>query len=96
MTLYQALALGGGFTPRARREEIVLLRGTPENLEVFVFDGEYPETKGMNAIRPDDFVFVRRSGSGRFTDEVLPILSGIGSALGSIATVLLIEDQISD
>jgi protein involved in polysaccharide export with SLBB domain len=92
--LYQALALGGGFTTRARRDEVVLLRGTPENLEVHVFDGETPGREGLIAVRPDDFVFVRRSNAGSFTDEVLPYLSGIGSALGSAATLILIEDRI--
>jgi protein involved in polysaccharide export with SLBB domain len=92
--LYQALALGGGFTPRASREEVVLLRGTPESLEVHVFDGETPGPAGLIALRADDFVFVRRSGAGRFSDEVLPYLSGVGSALGSAATLILIEDRI--
>jgi protein involved in polysaccharide export with SLBB domain len=96
MTLYQALALGGGYTAAARRDKIVLLRGTPENLEVEVFDGESPDAKGFYAIQPDDLVFVRRSGVGKFTDEVLPILSGIGSALSSVATVILIEDKLKE
>lgn len=96
LTMYQALALGGGFTTRARRDEIVILRGTPENLEVQVLDGESPETKGFFAIQPDDFVFVRRSGVGKFSDEILPILSGIGSALSSVATVILIQDKLKN
>lgn len=96
MNLYQALAQGGGFTPRARRTEVVLLRGTPDDLEVLVFDGETPERSGFSAVRPDDFVFVRRSGAGAFSDEVLPYLTGIGSTLSSVATAILIEDRISD
>lgn len=96
LTLYQALALGGGFTSRARRSEVVLLRGTPEHLEVVTFDGETPEATGMSLLKPDDFVFVRRSGAGKFSDELLPILSGIGSTLSSVATVILIQDRLSD
>lgn len=96
LNLYQALSYGKGFTPAARREEVVLLRGSPGDLEVHVFDGETPSADGLVAVQADDFVFVRRSGAGRFSHEALPVLLGIGSALGSIATLLLIEDQLSE
>ncbi len=96
LDLYQALSYGKGFTPAARREEVVLLRGRPGNLEVHVFDGETPSPGGLVAVQADDFVFVRRSGAGRFSHEALPILVGIGSALGSVATLLLVENQISE
>ncbi|MBK7874814.1 MAG: polysaccharide export protein [Planctomycetes bacterium] len=94
LNVYQGLALGGGFTPHARREQIVLLRGRPDALEVKVVDGETPNLDGLVALRPDDFLFVRRSGAGRFSDEVLPILTGISSALGSAATLLVLNDQL--
>lgn len=96
LDLLQALSYGKGFTPAARREEVVLLRGRPGNVEVHVFDGETPTEAAFVAVQPDDFVFVRRSGAGRFSHEALPILQGIGSTLGSIATILLIEDQLSE
>jgi protein involved in polysaccharide export with SLBB domain len=96
LTLYQALSLGRGFTTRALRDQIVLLRGKPETLEVHVFDGEDPELTGLFAVRPDDFLFVRRSRAGKFSDEALPILQGISSSLGSVATVLLIDDQLKN
>ncbi len=96
LTLYQALAIGGGFMPGAMRDEVVLLRGGPDDLEVHTFDGEDPDPAGMLALRPDDFLFVRRSGSGKFRDELLPILTGISSSLSSVATVLLIEDRLND
>jgi len=94
LNVYQALTLGGGFTAHARREQIVILRGRPESLEVQVVDGETPNVGGLIALRPDDFVFVRRSGAGKFSDEVLPILTGISSALGSAATILVLNDQL--
>ncbi|MBK7643644.1 MAG: polysaccharide export protein [Planctomycetes bacterium] len=94
LNVYQGLALGGGFTAHARREQIVLLRGQPEALEVKVIDGDTPNLDGLVALRPDDFVFVRRSGAGRFSDEVLPILTGISSALGSAATLLVLNDHL--
>ena len=96
LNLYQGLSMGRGFTRGADRSRIILLRGTPENLEVHLINGEDPVVAGLCAIRPDDVVFVRRSGPGRFSDEALPILQGIGSALGSVATILLIEDQLDD
>lgn len=94
LNVYQALSLGGGFTPRADRARIVLLRGTPPDLQVCVFDGESPRVDGLVAIRPDDFLFVRRTGAGRFSDEALPILTGISSSLAAVATLLLIDRQI--
>jgi protein involved in polysaccharide export with SLBB domain len=94
MTVYQALSLGNGFTTRARREQIVLLRGPPDRLEVVVIDGETPEPNGFLVVRPDDFLFVRRSGVGKFSDEVLPILTGISSSLSSVGALLLIDDRI--
>lgn len=94
LNVYQALALGGGFTPHARREQIVVLRGKADAFEVKVIDGETPGFDGLVALRPDDFVFVRRSGAGKFSDEVLPFLSGLSSALGSAATLLVLNDQL--
>ncbi len=94
LNVYQALSLGGGFTPSAARNKIVLLRETPEEVEVHIINGEAIESMGLMDVRPDDFIFVMRSGSGRFRDEALPILTGVSSAMSSVATVLLIEDRL--
>jgi protein involved in polysaccharide export with SLBB domain len=96
LNAYQALALAGGFTSKADRSEVVLLRGSPEDLEVRVIDAGAPGAAGYVALRPDDLLFVRRTGAGRFSDEILPYLSGISSALSSAATILLIEDRLND
>lgn len=96
LNVYQALAFGGGFAHTADRSEVALLRPSPEGWRVHLIDGASPGGNGRIAVRPDDLLFVRRSRSGRFAEEVLPILSGISSSLGSIATVLLIEDQLDD
>ena len=94
LNVYQALSMGGGFTPTAARNQIVLLRETASEVEVHVINGERIDAMGLMDIRPDDFLFVMRSGSGRFRDEALPILTGISSTMSSLATVLLIEDRL--
>jgi polysaccharide export outer membrane protein len=92
----QGLAVAGGFTPKANRSRVVLLRGTPEDLEVEVIDASSPTRGGFVVLRDGDVVFVRRSHAGKFSDEILPYLQGISSSLSSAATVLLIEDRIDD
>jgi polysaccharide biosynthesis/export protein len=94
LDLYQALALAGGFTSKADRKHVVVLRGTPEQLDVRIVDAGAPGAQGFVALRPDDLVFVRRTGAGRFSDEILPYLSGFSSALSSAATLLLIEERL--
>ena len=86
--------------PRLRdatdRERIVLLRERDGEVQVHLIDGETPDESGLVAIEPDDFIWIRRTGVGRFSEEILPILSGISSSLSSAATVLLIEDRLTD
>lgn len=94
LNVYQALALGGGFTKQANRDEIVLLRVEGDRAVARFFDGQSLETQGFVALRPDDFLFVRRSGAGSFSEEVLPYLAGISSSLTSIGSLILIEDRI--
>jgi protein involved in polysaccharide export with SLBB domain len=96
LSIYQALSFGEGFTTKANRGDVVLLRGGPDDLEVHRFSAEVPTAGGLFAIRPDDIVFVRRTSPGKFSDEILPYLSGISSSLTSIATVLLIDDQLKN
>lgn len=96
ITAYQALTFGGGFEDRADRRQIVLLRETDDGVMVHVIDGENPDESGLIAIQPEDFLFVRRTGVGRFSEEVLPVLTGISSSLSSVATMILIEDRLDD
>lgn len=95
LNLLQGLALVGGFTAKADRAQVVLLRGQPEALEVAVLDFERPDARAFITLRPDDVVFVRRTNAGKFSDEFLPYLQGITSSLSSAATVLLIEDRLN-
>lgn len=94
LNVYQALSFSGGFAPHANRRQIVLLRETTEGVDVHVINGEHPDASGLVAIQPNDFLFVRRTGVGRFSDEALPVLSGISSALSSVATLILIDNRL--
>jgi protein involved in polysaccharide export with SLBB domain len=96
LNAYQGLALGGGFTRTARRDDVLLVRAVEGGVEVIRLDGESPSAGGLVTLQPDDLLFVRRSGPGKFSDEVLPILSGLSSSLGSVATILLIEDRLKN
>lgn len=96
LSVYQALSFGGGLRPTADRRRVVLLRETAGETEVRIINAETIEASGLQDVRPDDFLFVMRTGTGRFRDEVLPILTGISSTLASVATILLIEDRIND
>jgi len=95
LTVLQAVAMAGGVTGRGDASKLVLLRGSPENLEVELINLEVPDRRGFLALRPDDILFVRRNSAGKFSDELLPYLSGISSSLASVATVVLIEDRVS-
>jgi protein involved in polysaccharide export with SLBB domain len=92
----QALALAGGFTPKADRDEVVLLRGVQSELEWEIIDSEEPNGRGFIALKADDVIFVRRSNAGKFSDEVLPYLSGISASLSTVATILLIDDRLGN
>jgi len=94
ISVYQALALGGGFTKGANRDEIVLVRVEGDKAIARFFDGESLETQGFIAMQPDDFLFVRRSGAGTFSEEFMPYFAGISSSLTSIGSLILIEDRI--
>ena len=96
LNLYQALTLGRGFTGNANRNEIVLMRVEDGKAVAHFFDGESLETEGLIAMRADDFLFVRRSGTGSFSDEVLPYLIGISSTLTSVGSLILIADRVGD
>jgi len=96
LNAYEALSFGRGFEPQANRAKIVLLRETEDDVVVHIIDGETPDASGLVAIQPDDFIFVRRSGVGKFSEEVLPVLQGISSSLSSVATLILIEDRVSE
>jgi len=95
LTALEVLALAQGLKEGARRDHVALLRRHgPEEVEVYFFDAETPGPDAMVQMRPDDVLFVPRSGSGVFRDEVLPILQGVGFTTGQLATVVVAADQL--
>lgn len=96
LNFYEALTFGAGFRSTAMRNEIVLLRQGEDEVEMFVLDGEELDPVGLMDIRSGDLIFVMRSGSGRFHDEILPIIYGVSSSMAAVASTLLIEDRIND
>ena len=96
LTLGQCLALTGGFSERADRDYVVLARPRGEDVEVWVCDGEDPTHASSVVLHPDDTLFVRRSGTGEFVEEFLPIITGATQGLTSVASLILIADRLDD
>jgi polysaccharide export outer membrane protein len=76
----QALSYGGPFLPGAARGSVYLLREGDGRLNVHPFDASQPGANSLMAVRPNDVIFVPMSGHGRFAEDVLPYLQGIGLA----------------
>jgi polysaccharide biosynthesis/export protein len=94
VTALQALALGGGFTEGADREQIAHLRVEKGELIVRFFDGATPGVDGLIAMLPGDLIFVRQSGSGTFRDQILPYVQGVSQPLSAIASLILVVDRL--
>jgi polysaccharide export outer membrane protein len=96
LTALQALSLGGGFLPGADREQVCLLRGEKDALEVYFFNGATPGPDGLVAVQPDDLIFVRLSGAGTFRDQVFPIVQSLVPPLAALASLVLIVDKLDE
>jgi protein involved in polysaccharide export with SLBB domain len=92
----QALSLAGGFKPGADRDQVALLRGSKDALQVYFFDGATPGADGLVNVQPDDFLFVRLSGAGTFRDQILPIVQSIVPPITALASLAILADQLSD
>jgi polysaccharide export outer membrane protein len=95
LTALQALTLAGGFRPGADREQVALLRGTREALQVYFFNGATPGPDGLVLVQPDDFLFVRLSGAGTYRDQMLPIVQSLVPPITGFASLLLVADQLN-
>ena len=95
MTALATLAMASGLKEGARRDHVALLRRHgPDEVEVYFFDAETPGPAAFVQVRPEDVIFVPRSGSGVFRDEALPILQGIGFTTGQVAAVAVATRQL--
>jgi polysaccharide export outer membrane protein len=96
MTALQALSLAGGFRPGADRDQVALLRGTGEALEVTFFDAATPGPDGLVPVQANDFLFVRLSGAGTFRDQILPIVQSFVPPITGLASLVVLADQLND
>lgn len=92
----QALSLAGGFRPGADRDQVALLRGTREALQVHYFDAATPGPDGLVAVQADDFLFVRLSGAGTFRDQILPIVQSLVPPITGLASLVLVADKLGE
>lgn len=96
LSAYQALAVAGGVEPGGDREQICLLREADGFVDVHLFDARTPNESGYVPIHPGDLLFVRLTGTGRFREQVLPVLQGIAPAVSSLVNLGLVSDAIND
>ncbi len=92
----QALTLAGGFMPGADREQVALMRASSGEFEVAFFNAQTPDTNGLVGVLPDDFLFVRQSGAGRFSDQALPVLQALAPVIGAMTNALVVADALDD
>lgn len=96
LTALQALSLAGGFRPGADRQQVALLRGTRDALQVYFFDGGTPGADGLVFVQPDDFLFVRLSGAGTYRDQMLPIVQSLVPPITGLASLVLVADKLNE
>lgn len=97
MTALEAVALAGGPREGADRENACLLRTRDDEfLEVHLFDVATPGAAGLVHVRPGDLLFLRQTGSGRFREQVLPILQGLAPSLSALVNLGLVAEAIDD
>lgn len=92
----QALSLAGGFSNGADRAKIALMRSRGEELEVHYFNAATPGVDGLVAVEPGDFIFVRQSGAGKFSEQILPYLAGAAPVIGTITNLFLVAEALDD
>ena len=92
----QALSLAGGFANGADRAKIALMRSRGEELEVHYFNAATPGVDGLVAVEPGDFIFVRQSGAGKFSEQILPYLAGAAPVIGTITNLFLVAEALDD
>lgn len=96
MTALEAMSFGAGLTDGAMRDRVALIRRHGDGIEVHTFRHDVPDARGLVQVRPDDILFVGQTGAGRFADQVVPYLQGIGFTTSQIASLIIVADNLSD
>ncbi|MBV1928942.1 MAG: polysaccharide export protein [Gammaproteobacteria bacterium] len=95
ITALEALSLGKGVKPGGNRDQVVILRRHgEEDIEVIPFNVKVPGPDGLVQIWPEDIVFVSKSGVGRFSEQFLPYLQGIGYTLSQATSLTLVVERL--
>jgi len=92
LSAFEALSEGEQILPGANRERVALLRRHGEEIEVHFFNAETPDAEGLVQVVPGDLIFVSRTGTGRFTEEALPILQALGYTASQITSIFVLTD----
>jgi len=92
LSALEALSEGEQLLPGANREQVTLIRRHGEEIEVHLFNAQTPDAEGLVQVVPEDLIFVSRTGTGRFTEEALPILQGLGYTASQISSIFVLTD----
>ncbi|MDP6410629.1 MAG: polysaccharide biosynthesis/export family protein [Planctomycetota bacterium] len=87
LTLLEGLSYGGEVLSGADRADVVVLRRHGEEVEVIPFDTLTPGADALVQLLPDDVIFVPLSRTGRFSEDVLPVLQGVGFTASQLTTL---------
>ncbi|NET51950.1 MAG: sugar transporter [Merismopedia sp. SIO2A8] len=87
--LHQALLAAGGFTNRARKKEVILIRlnpdGTVTQREIDVDFAQAIDSEGNPPLRPFDTIVVGRSNFAKVTDALDRALSSVARVIGVLS-----------
>jgi len=88
-TLFEAIALAGGITEDGKAKQVKLIRGSPENPQVYLLDLStiYGIKAGSMVLQANDIIYVtpQRRIAAQLLDRITPALSLLTSALLVIA-----------
>ena len=94
LTALEALSMGKGVKAGGNSGKVCILRPHGDDgIEVIPFDARIPGPDGLVQVHPDDVIFVSKSGVGRFSEQVLPYLQGIGYSLSQATSFAIIIDR---
>jgi polysaccharide export outer membrane protein len=94
-TALEALSMSGGWVTGARLDPVVILRKRGDlDIEVIPFNAQTPGPDGWVQVRPDDVVFVPRSGVGVFLEEYQPYWQAAGWTVSQVASAAIAYDRV--